>query len=187
MTVVIPRFCGVCFGVAITGFTSLGDIADATQKSDAKGLRGFGPFSVPREHIRLLAVWMVRTHKTMSTGTTEPLPDMGMLMTLRDTSRSAPAVGRGQARAEIAHRDGYRVVLYRRQVLAVASLDGEDGHAKRSTSLYDGPAVSGALNHLELLGSPMCRDVMSTNWIALVCKPRHAGRFPGAASVVHAG
>ena len=42
MTVVMAAiFAVICYGVAITGFLSLGDIADATQKSDAKGFAWF--------------------------------------------------------------------------------------------------------------------------------------------------
>ena len=45
MTIVMAAiFAAVCFGVAITGFTSLGDISDATQKADAKGFAWFWAF-----------------------------------------------------------------------------------------------------------------------------------------------
>jgi hypothetical protein len=45
MTVVMSAiFAVVCFGVAITGFLSLGDIADATQMADAKGFAWFWTF-----------------------------------------------------------------------------------------------------------------------------------------------
>ena len=37
-------FAIICFGVAITGFGSLGDIADPTQKSDAWGFAWFWTF-----------------------------------------------------------------------------------------------------------------------------------------------
>lgn len=66
MTVVMCAiFAAVCFGVAITGFTSLGgDIADATQKADAKGFAWFWAFLGSVATVfGLLALWMVRTHK----------------------------------------------------------------------------------------------------------------------------
>ena len=65
MTVVMAAiFAAVCFGVAITGFLSLGDIADATQKADAKGFAWFWTFLGSVATVfGLVAVWMVRTHK----------------------------------------------------------------------------------------------------------------------------
>jgi hypothetical protein len=65
MTMVISAvFAAVCFGVAIVGFTSLGDIADATQKTDAKGFAWFWTFLGSVASVfGLLALWMVRTHK----------------------------------------------------------------------------------------------------------------------------
>ena len=65
MTVIMAAiFAAVCFGVAITGFTSLGDIADATQKADAKGFAWFWTFlGTVASVFGLLALWMVRTHK----------------------------------------------------------------------------------------------------------------------------
>jgi hypothetical protein len=53
MTVVMSAiFAVVCFGVAITGFLSLGDIADATQMADAKGIRVV--LDVPRQRRNLV-------------------------------------------------------------------------------------------------------------------------------------
>ena len=65
MTVVMSAiFAAVCFGVAITGFLSLGDIADATQKADAKGFAWFWAFLGSVATVfALLSWWMVRTHK----------------------------------------------------------------------------------------------------------------------------
>ena len=63
MTVVMSAiFAAVCFGVAITGFLSLGDIADATQKADAKGFAWFWTFLGSVASVfGLLALWLVRT------------------------------------------------------------------------------------------------------------------------------
>jgi len=65
MTIVMAAvFAVVCFGVAITGFTSLGDISDATQKADAKGFAWFWAFlGTVATVLGLLAWWLVRTHK----------------------------------------------------------------------------------------------------------------------------
>ena len=65
MTVVMSAiFAIVCFGVAITGFMSLGDIADATQMADAKGFAWFWTFLGSVATVfGLLALWMVRTQK----------------------------------------------------------------------------------------------------------------------------
>jgi hypothetical protein len=57
-------FAVVCFGVAITGFTSLGEISDATQMADAKGFAWFWTFlGTVASVLGLGAWWMVRTHK----------------------------------------------------------------------------------------------------------------------------
>jgi uncharacterized protein (DUF885 family) len=65
MTVVMAAiFAVICYGVAITGFLSLGDIADATQKSDAKGFAWFWAFlGAVATVFGLLARWIVRTQK----------------------------------------------------------------------------------------------------------------------------
>jgi len=65
MTVVMSAiFAVICFGVAITGFLSLGDIADATQMADAKGFAWFWTFlGSVATLFGLLALWMVRTQK----------------------------------------------------------------------------------------------------------------------------
>lgn len=65
MTIVMSViFAVICFGVAITGFTSLGDITDATQKADAKGFAWFWTFlGTVASVFGLFAWWMVRTHR----------------------------------------------------------------------------------------------------------------------------
>ena len=65
MTVAMSAiFAVICFGVAITGFLSLGDIADATQMADAKGFAWFWTFlGSVATLFGLLALWMVRTQK----------------------------------------------------------------------------------------------------------------------------
>ena len=45
MTMVFAAvFAVICLGVAITGFSSLGDIADPTQAADARGFAWFWTF-----------------------------------------------------------------------------------------------------------------------------------------------
>ncbi len=65
MTVIMAAvFAAICFGVAITGFTSLGGIADPTQKADAVGFAWFWTFLASvATVIGLLAWWIVRTQK----------------------------------------------------------------------------------------------------------------------------
>ena len=65
MTIVVAAvFAAICFGVAITGFTSLGEIADATQMADAKGFAWFWTFlGTVASVLGLGAWWMVRTNK----------------------------------------------------------------------------------------------------------------------------
>ena len=56
-------FTAVCFGVAITGFTSLGDIADPVQLSDARGFAWFWTFlGMVAVVFGALGVWLVKTH-----------------------------------------------------------------------------------------------------------------------------
>ena len=65
MTVVVAAvFAAVCFGVAITGFTSLGDISDPVVLSDAKGFAWFWAF-LGGVAVVMGAVswWLVRTQK----------------------------------------------------------------------------------------------------------------------------
>jgi hypothetical protein len=57
-------FAIVCFSVAITGFTSLADITDPTQLSDARGFAWFWAFlGGVAGAFGLLGWWIVRTHK----------------------------------------------------------------------------------------------------------------------------
>ena len=57
-------FAAVCFGVAITGFSSLGDIADPVQKADGLGFAWFWTFlGVVAVAFGALGIWIVRTHK----------------------------------------------------------------------------------------------------------------------------
>jgi hypothetical protein len=65
MTVIMAAiFAAVCLGVAITGFTSLGEIADPTQKADAVGFAWFWTFLASVAIvIGLLAWWIVRTQR----------------------------------------------------------------------------------------------------------------------------
>ena len=65
MTVVFAAiFAAICLSVAITGFTSLGDIADPTQTVDAKGFAWFWTFlgSVAIA-FGLMAWWIARTQR----------------------------------------------------------------------------------------------------------------------------
>ena len=57
-------FAAICLGVAITGFASLGDIADPVQKADAKGFAWFWAFlGAVAIACGLLAWWIARTQK----------------------------------------------------------------------------------------------------------------------------
>jgi hypothetical protein len=57
-------FAAICFGVAITGFTSLGAMSDAAELADAKGFAWFWTFlGSVASAFGLLAWWMARrTH-----------------------------------------------------------------------------------------------------------------------------
>ena len=65
-TVVISAiFAVLCLGVAITGFTSLGDITDPDQLADAKGFAWFWTFLASVAiGLGLLAMWLTRTQKS---------------------------------------------------------------------------------------------------------------------------
>ncbi len=57
-------FAVVCLGVALKGFTSLADIADPIQASDAKGFAWFWTFlGCVAGAFGLLSWWIVRTEK----------------------------------------------------------------------------------------------------------------------------
>ncbi len=65
MTIIIAATLAiVCFAVALTGFTSMGDITDAKQAADARGFAWFWAFlgSVATA-FGLLSVWLLRTQK----------------------------------------------------------------------------------------------------------------------------
>ena len=54
----------ICFGVAITGFTSLDHITDSTQLADAKGFACFWAFLASlATAFGVLAWWIARTSK----------------------------------------------------------------------------------------------------------------------------
>ena len=62
--VVSAIFAAVCFSVAVTGFTSLGDIQDPTQLSDAKGFASFWAFlGGVAIFFGAMAWWMARNQK----------------------------------------------------------------------------------------------------------------------------
>jgi hypothetical protein len=65
MTMVFAAvFAIICLGVAITGFSSLGDIADPTQAADARGFAWFWTFLAGVAiALGLLSWWIVRTQK----------------------------------------------------------------------------------------------------------------------------
>ena len=57
-------FAAVCYGVALTGFTSLGDIADEAQKADALGFAWFWAFlGTVGVVFGALGLWIIRTHR----------------------------------------------------------------------------------------------------------------------------
>ena len=57
-------FATICFWVAITGFTSLGGIADPQQRADGLGFAWFWTFlGCVAAVFGALGVWIVRTHK----------------------------------------------------------------------------------------------------------------------------
>ena len=57
-------FSIICFGVAITGFTSIADIADPVQAADGRGFAWFWTFlGVICVLMAVSSVWMIRTLK----------------------------------------------------------------------------------------------------------------------------
>jgi hypothetical protein len=57
-------FAAIFFGVAITGFTSLGEITDAKELADAKGFASFWAFlGSVAVAFAVLAWWFGRTHR----------------------------------------------------------------------------------------------------------------------------
>jgi hypothetical protein len=65
MSVILAAiFAAVCFTVAITGFSSLGDIADPVQRADGQGFAWFWTFlGVVAVVFGALGIWIVKTHK----------------------------------------------------------------------------------------------------------------------------
>jgi len=62
--VIATIFATICFGVAITGFTSIGDIADPVQRADGLGFAWFWTFlGAIAVAFGALGVWIVKTHK----------------------------------------------------------------------------------------------------------------------------
>jgi len=60
--VIAAIFAIICLGVAITGFNSLGDIADPTQLADAKGFAWFWTFLASvAAAFGLMGWWVART------------------------------------------------------------------------------------------------------------------------------
>jgi len=54
----------VCFGVAITGFASLGDVEDPVRRSDSLGFACFWTFlGAIAAVFGAIGVWLVRTQK----------------------------------------------------------------------------------------------------------------------------
>ena len=65
MTIVVAAiFAIICYGVAITGFSALGDIADPMQAADARGFAWFwallGTVAVA---LGAVSWWILRTQK----------------------------------------------------------------------------------------------------------------------------
>ena len=61
--VVAAIFAALCLGVAITGFTSLGDMTDPTEMADARGFAWFWTFLASVAiGLGLLAWWVARKH-----------------------------------------------------------------------------------------------------------------------------
>ncbi len=62
--VIAAIFAAICLGVAITGFTSLGDITDPTEVADARGFAWFWTFLAGVAIVLgLLAWWVARNHR----------------------------------------------------------------------------------------------------------------------------
>ena len=56
-------FAAICFGVAITGFSSLGDIEDPVKRADGWGFAWFWAFlGLVAVVFGVLSAWIVRTH-----------------------------------------------------------------------------------------------------------------------------
>ncbi|HVK56845.1 MAG TPA: hypothetical protein VM532_17680 [Burkholderiales bacterium] len=57
-------FAIICFSVAVTGFTSLGEITDPVRLADAKGFAWFWAFlGVVAVLFGVLSLWIIRTER----------------------------------------------------------------------------------------------------------------------------
>ena len=65
MSIVIAAiFAGICYSVAITGFSAIGEMTDPAQVADARGFAGFWAFlGTIAVVLGGLSVWIVRTGK----------------------------------------------------------------------------------------------------------------------------
>ena len=65
MTMIVATiFALICFGVAIAGFSSIGEMTDPVQISDSKGFAMFWAFlGLVASALAGLSVWIVRTAK----------------------------------------------------------------------------------------------------------------------------
>ena len=62
--VIAAIFAAICLGVAITGFTSLSNITDPTEVTDARGFAWFWTFLASVAIVLgLLAWWVARNHR----------------------------------------------------------------------------------------------------------------------------
>ena len=62
--VIAALFAAICLSVAITGFTSLGDLTDPAEVADAKGFAWFWTFLASVAIVLgLLAWWVARSHR----------------------------------------------------------------------------------------------------------------------------
>jgi len=70
MSIVIAAiFAVICFGVAITGFSAIGEMTDPVQVADAKGFAGFWAFlGTIAVVLGAVSVWIVRTGKDDENG-----------------------------------------------------------------------------------------------------------------------
>jgi hypothetical protein len=62
--IIAAIFATLCFGVAITGFTSVGELADPVQRSEGLGFAWFWAFlGTIAVAFGAVGVWIVRTHR----------------------------------------------------------------------------------------------------------------------------
>lgn len=67
--VIAAIFAVICFSVAITGFSAIGNMTDATKIADAKGFAWFWAFlGIISVIFGVLGIWIVRTHKESDGG-----------------------------------------------------------------------------------------------------------------------